>query len=273
MKVPYPMQAAVSDQERHNQMAIATMQGFDRLQQSEMHGGTLTIACYGPSLADTWQNIKGPVLSVSGAHDFLIERGIIPTWHADMDPRPHKAKHLEKPHKDVEYLMATVCHPSAWKRLKGYNVKLWHVISSKHTYEWVARFDGNNLLVAGGSAIGLAAVHLGGVLGFRHFEIHGMDGSYKDGTRHAGEHFGHVHKSKVYEFDGREFRSSKIMMNSLVEFINMAKGFPFFAVMHGDGLLQSIVEKIDLENVAVAGTYKASVVRTGEVKFIEQAAA
>lgn len=272
MRVPYPMSAAVAEEIRHNQMAIATMQGFERMKMADMHNGTLTIACYGPSLADTWQNIKGPVLSVSGAHDFLIERGIVPTWHADMDPRPHKAKHLEKPHKDVEYLMATVCHPDAWARLKGYNVKLWHVISSKKTYEWVSRYDADNILVAGGSAIGLAAVHLGGVLGFRHFEIHGMDGCYRGDARHAGAHFGHPQKSKEYEIDGRKFRSSKIMMNSMVEFFNMAKGFPFFAVVHGDGLLQHIAHKIDLENVAIAGTYKAAIVRSGTVNFVEKAA-
>src|SRR4051812_16025100 len=50
------------------------------------------IVCYGPSLNDTWEQVKSfrYVLSCSGAHQFLIERSIIPTWHIDVDPRKHK---------------------------------------------------------------------------------------------------------------------------------------------------------------------------------------
>jgi len=58
-----------------------------------------SIVCYGPSLADTWKVIKRPIVTVSGAHDYLVDRGIVPDFHVDCDPRAHKARMLKKPQK------------------------------------------------------------------------------------------------------------------------------------------------------------------------------
>ena len=57
------------------------------------HKRPASIVCYGPSLIDTWEDIKlekeagNFIVTVSGAHDFLIERGIIPDVHIECDPR------------------------------------------------------------------------------------------------------------------------------------------------------------------------------------------
>src|SRR6266446_2438816 len=49
----------------------------------------IAIVCFGPSLNDTWEKIRDfkYIMTCSGAHKFLIDRGIIPTWHAEVDPR------------------------------------------------------------------------------------------------------------------------------------------------------------------------------------------
>jgi hypothetical protein len=50
-------------------------------------------------------------MTCSGAHKFLIDRGIVPTHHIDVDPRPHKVHLIGKPDERVEYLIASTCHP------------------------------------------------------------------------------------------------------------------------------------------------------------------
>src|SRR5262245_7740329 len=59
----------------------------------------IALVCSGPSLKDTWQEIKEfkTILTCSGAHDYLIEREIIPTYHMETDPRPHKAVFTRNP--------------------------------------------------------------------------------------------------------------------------------------------------------------------------------
>jgi len=92
----------------------------------------IAIVCYGPSLKKTWAEVRNfkKVMTCSGAHNFLVERGIIPTWHVDLDPREHKARMLT-PHKDVEYLIASCCHPNMLDKLEGFNVKLWHIFNNE----------------------------------------------------------------------------------------------------------------------------------------------
>lgn len=267
--VPFPMRCAVDEDIRQAQMGVCLRQGLPKLWPVPIdESATLSIACYGPSLRDTWQDLERPIISVSGAHDFLIERGIVPDFHMDMDPRPHKVAHVLKPHPSVQYLMASVCHPFTWSVLRGFKVRTFHVVSGANTYAWLQVHDPRTLLVVAGSSVGLGAMHVGGVLGFRHFEVHGMDGCFRDEARHAGAHFGHEQRPIPWTANGRTWQTSKIMINSNVELLNMLREFPFFAVLHGTGLVQDMVAEADLPNAAAAGTEKADRVRSAMVELV-----
>src|SRR5262245_63734243 len=132
-----------------------------------------------------------PIMSMSGATKWLAERGVIADYHIDMDPRQNKVADVTPAVPGVHYIMASVCHPDVFKALAGQRVTLFHVYSGEMTYDWVAEMDTGQQVLRGGSTIGLTALHLGGYMGYRHFEIHGMDGSFSDLTRtrrHAGPH-------------------------------------------------------------------------------------
>jgi Protein of unknown function DUF115 len=269
MKVPYSLTPAVHIHKRHAHMAVALHYGFPRLQQVPIDDTkTLSVACYGPSLLDTWQDIKPPIMSMSGSLHFLAERGIIPDYHVDMDPRENKLQDISNPVVDgVHYIMASVCPTGTWELLKGQKVTIWHVYSGKDTYDWVAANDKGQLVIHGGSTIGLTALHVGGVMGFRHFEIHGMDGSFKDSTRtvrHAGPHSGHTQNKHPITWDagGKTYYSSKIMANAVAETINQIANFPMFTVFHGEGLTQALVKERNAPNSCCADeTEKAATVR------------
>ena len=72
----------------------------------ELRNEPVAIACFGPSLNDTWERLRDfpHIISCSGSHRFLLERGLVPTWHVEVDPRAHKIQLLGDPHPDVEYL-------------------------------------------------------------------------------------------------------------------------------------------------------------------------
>lgn len=267
--VPFPMVAAVSEPARLLQMGICVRQRLPKLWPTPIdETKSISIACYGPSLRETWQSLTRPIISMSGAHDFLIARGIVPDYHVDMEPRPHKLVHLFKPHKDVHYLMASVCHPFVWSLLKGHQVSTFHVVSGPNTYSWLQLYDPQTLLVIAGSSMGLGAMHVGGILGYRHFEIHGMDGCFQGAGRHADKHYGHPHEKITWEANGRTWETSRIMVNSAVELINVLREYPFFAVLHGQGLQQDMVIEADLPNGAVAGTAHADLVRTARIQIV-----
>ena len=265
VKVPYPMAPCFDQLKRHRYMLTCLEHKFPKLIPSQIdQGKSLSLVGFGPSLHDTWQDIKPPIMTMSGAHDFLIKRGIVPDYHCDMDPRPHKVAMLN-PHPDVVYLMASVCNPAMWIKVKGHKVLTWHAVSGDLTHSFLLKKDPGTLMVSGGSCIGLVSIHLGGVIGFNHFEIHAFDGSFKDGKRHAGKHWGYPHEEIDKEINGRVFKVSKIMENSNVEMEKLLQSFPVFTVFHGDGRMQWWLKQAGLNNATTADSENVESIRNGKV--------
>ncbi len=279
MNVPYPLVAAVDVPKRNAQLAVAlhyaSERGYPRLEQIPIRDDrSLTIACYGPSLADTYQTMQRPILSMSGATRWLADHGVVPDYHIDMDPRPHKVQFLDPPVPGVHYLMASVCHPKTWKLLEGQHVTVWHTYSSPETYAIVGSLDPNAVVIRGGSTIGLTALHIGGVMGYRHFEIHGMDGSFKDderSARHAGAHPGTKQQDGItWDAQGVRYQTSKIMANAVSETLGAIEHFPIFCVFHGNGLTQALVKERNIPNACCADELeKAALVRTSTAHILD----
>ena len=108
----------------------------DRVEIGERKKEPIAIVGYGPSLKKTWEELKKfkYIITTSGAHKFLIERGIIPTFHLDVDPRSHKVELLGKIHKDVIYTPCSTVHKTYIDYLKKHKakVRLWHYFSADH---------------------------------------------------------------------------------------------------------------------------------------------
>lgn len=256
MKVPYQLTAAVALDKRREQMRSAIARPLPRLQRVPCHAGTIHIAAYGPSLRETWRELKRPIISMSGATKWLAERGVIADFHVDMDPRVNKPADVIPPVPGVTYLVASVCVPEYFDALAGEKVILWHTVSSNWDDEcqFVAKEDPDQLVISAGSTIGLAAIHLGGVMGFQRFEIHGMDGSFgSDGARHAGPHTGKEQKpTHVWPAAGKKYYTSQIMANAVAETVNTFRTFPIIGVFHGDGLTQALIREENLSNACCA---------------------
>ena len=217
--------------------------GFPRLKLKPLKEGALSVVGYGPSLNETWDKITHPCISTSGAHDFLIERGFIPDFHAQMDGRDHQVKFLQKPHKDVIYLMASICAECIWEALKGHKVLLWHNCNGQHVVDWIGRNDPGGMLFTGGSNIGLSAIHLGGVMGYRKFRIFGFDGNYRGDGRHASKHPDPEPQKKIKR--GRWFTSPQ-MSNACDEFVALARNKEIELDVFGTSLLTDVLEEAGL---------------------------
>lgn len=281
MKIPYAMVPALSIDLRHAQMghavAIANARNYVRVAPRASVPGALSVACYGPSLKQTWQSLTRPIMSMSGATQWLAERGIVPDYHIDMDPRAHKAKHLEPPVPGVQYLMASVCPPKTWDVLEREPVQIWHLFSGtdsqgKDTYRWVSEHDPGAYVVRGHSTIGLTALDLGHVLGYRQFEIHGMDGSFEEGQRHAGVHYGKAWAPEyTWAAEGRTYHTTQIMANAVSETVNRVTNYPGTYIFHGAGLTQALIREANVSNACTADeAEKAEALRTGVAALWER---
>lgn len=241
----YPIYGVVDHEGRGKQMEwalkAAKEYGWKQMVRKSHGPEVMSIVCYGPSLKKTWQHIKRPMMTVSGAHDFLIAKGIVPDYHMDCDPREHKVMMLT-PHKGVKYRMATCTHPSLWQKLAGHDVELWHLHNDPHTEDWVKKNDPGANMLGGGSTAGMRALEVASMLGFRRFEIHGMDNSSDaNGTRHAGKHLGKEQNLVEVQVDGLWFKSTPQMVEAAKEMITFIQNYDVELKFHGDGLTQAMV--------------------------------
>lgn len=208
------------------------------------------MACvsFGPSLNKTWEEIKKFkwVMSCSGSHKFLVEHGIIPTHHIDVDPREHKIRLIGEPQKSCEYLIASTCHPKLIDYLQaaGCTVKLWHIFDSEE--EGYRILPQGEWMVTGGCSVGTRTMTLARFLGFTDLHIFGMDGSFPhDAGSHAAEHPNDCSRKPPYEteYNGVKYRTTPSMLeaarNTWHE-LDMMKDVK--TTFYGDGLVQAMAK-------------------------------
>jgi uncharacterized Rossmann fold enzyme len=258
----FPVFGVVSNKDRGLNIKAAMETGHPVLKsKGKFNERRISLVCYGPSLKKNWRKIKHPIMTVSGAHDFLISKGIIPDYHVECDPREYKTKFIENPHKDVHYLIATCIHPKAWELLKGQNVTMWHLHNGPGSEESIREHDPVGELIGGGTTVGMRALEVAARLGFKKFDIYGMDSSCDTDGRHAGEHPGkHQNQFKVRcGTNPKEFVTTPQMKEAAEEFMRfisprlvMVDGKQMWEQndidvrVHGDGLLQAMIHESKL---------------------------
>jgi uncharacterized Rossmann fold enzyme len=201
----------------------------------------IAVVGYGPSLAETWEQVKDydTIITCSGAHKFLLERGVVPTYHLDVDPRPHKAQLIGTPHPDVEYLMASTCHKDVFDLLEGYNVKLWHIFDSEE--EGLRILPPGEWSLTGGAGAGLRAMVVARVLGFTDLRVFGIDGSDGPTGKHAGAHPSQAKKRFAVDHGGVTYYTTPAFLECAKAVFHELDAMPdVTATFYGEGLVQAM---------------------------------
>lgn len=271
-----------SDEQRCAHIRSAMLRGLPTVKVLPPHGKTMVLACYGPSLRDTWGEIKKEVAAgadlytVSGAHQFLIDRGIVPIGHIESDPRPHAALKFGAPHREVCYFIASACHRDTFDRLTGREVWLCHYTSSPAETSLMGQLDQTGVFtIDGGTNVGMCAIGLGSVLGYRRIIIHGMDCSFRadndilnapndkplDGTLdrarigfHAGSHPNENQGIYRVWIGGRPFITSGEMLQGAQDFVALetSNRGDYKFELRGDGFLKNLLAEIQTRQTRVA---------------------
>lgn len=238
------MTLAVPHVVRNWQMQQALSRGLRRLEPCAARPGTLSIVGYGHSILQTWKELSYPVMTLSGAHDFLVSRGIKPDFHADCDPRIHKAGFVKHPCRETLYLMASCCHPKTWENLEGQVVRIWHADNGPETREWLAEHEPQACVIfRPGPSIGTAALGLAKVLGFRRVRLFGYDSCFVEGELRAGPSDAPytLEQPVTLEVNGVTYVTTEGMKLQAEMFSQFAEGLEYELV--GEGLLKAMVQR------------------------------
>lgn len=213
-----------------------------------IHGRTAQLVCYGPSLVDTIVDAINmadepgvDTFTVSGAHKFCIDRGLVPYAQMDCDPRRHKVTQIGDAHPQVRYWLASCVHPSYIDHVAGgLETRLWHAYNGEDSHRHLFTVEPTAHMVVGGGSVGLRAMSLLYALGYRKFDIHGLDSSFRGEAQWAGEH--HGKRKPVVEVttpDGRKFLTSPALILYYRYFFKQLYQMDDAEIhLRGDGLLQ-----------------------------------
>ena len=203
----------------------------------------VAIVGYGPSLVDTWplllERKYDAVWTCSKAHDFLIERGVVPDFHTDTDYREHKARFNTRWQSSVRYRMATQVHPSYIEALRGQNVELFHVVQPAGGLYDPRYFKSPVMFDAG-----LQVARLAYDLGYREQDWYGMDASARKEQTHAGSHEGMKLPPVPFEVAGRLYTMSPFLIRQALHCEKMLCKLPHMKVsIFGDGALRPLLQE------------------------------
>ena len=230
-------------------VAANARRGLPEVMPVEAHDGHAVLVGGGPSLAETideirWRQRHGQtIFALNGACEWLARRGVVPNYCAILDPRQANAGFIN-PTLPVHYLLASQCHPDVFEASAYAPTEIWH-FATPGIEAHLPEKDPAQALIGGGLTIGLSAMALAYVMGYRQLHLYGYDSSDRQEASHAyAQTTTDAEKKRVEVWcDGRRFVAGIAMYAQ-------AEAFPRWAEMlanegaiitvHGDGLLPTV---------------------------------
>lgn len=167
-----------------NNIRSAVARDYPWVEPLPAHDGQAVIVGGGPSLARTLPEIRQrvadgqTVFALNGAARFLNEQGIIPHVHVIIDARPENARFILES-RAQEYMLASQCAPEVFAAVGACLVGVFHM--NTEGIADILPSDREATLISSGTTVGLAAMALAYVLGYRAIHLHGFDSSYETG--------------------------------------------------------------------------------------------
>lgn len=159
--------------------------------QQPPHDGEAVLVGGGASLNDLKtlsalrQRVQhGAVLfALNNSYQWLVEHNFQPKYHVLLDARQENAEFI-RPDRSVTYLIASQCHPDVFDKLAGYDVVQW-VGWMPGIEQAIDGTDKPVVAVGGGGTVGLRAMSLAVLLGFRDIRLFGYDSCHQGHASHA----------------------------------------------------------------------------------------
>lgn len=212
------------------------------------HGGTISIVGSAPSLHKHYHQVTGDVLACNAAHDFLLEKGIVPKYGMIFDADPVCEKFMT-PHPEVTYLLASRCHHKVFEKLKDCKVIVWHAQGDKEIEDLLIKHNVYEPMINGGGAAVMRSMGLAIAMGYTNINLFGVDSSMTgDDT--------HIRKSLVPEKEleifchERWFKTTAWLASQANDFKILGPAFRDSGckiVVYGDGLIPHIAAVLGFE--------------------------
>jgi hypothetical protein len=214
------------------------------------HEGACVIVGAGPSLAEVRvaPSDLDILMTLNGVHDWFIRQSVAPNIHviSEHDLEDAEVALGGPPCKETTYYIASHCHQNIFSQLRDYRCVLWHAALAPQEFQAeIHRLFPDEFMINAGHATFFKSLAIGSVLGYRTFEIFGVDSSFEGSSHVAGYKMADLEpRIKVWAVDpisdkAREFTTQGGLAFQAKEFLSLCSMYhPELRIkVHGDGML------------------------------------
>jgi len=215
----------------------------------------------GPSLKKTMFYIRGmqmaggKVFATNNTYKHLLAHGITPDAHVMLDARPENAEFVPDDLSPKYY--ASQCHPSVLEAA-GPSLVCWHAHQAGYT-DIVLSHPSGAIEIGGGTTVGLKAVALAYLMGYRDIRLFGFDSCYEDDAHHAyAQPLNDGQRIVDVTVGGQKFRAAPWMVAQAEEFKDTVTALVHLkcvVTVYGEGLLPKVAEEMGKRIREVNGMY------------------
>lgn len=208
------------------------------LQRLEPHDGVAAVVGGGPSLASSYIPEDYTVFATNNSWRLLPKFD----YHVMLDARPENAEFVSPTGKR---LYAS----QVWPNIITPDVTLWHSYADG-IQEIIKDDPRETVYVGGGSSVGLKAIVIAFLLGYRKIHIYGMDSSYDGDTHHAySQPLNDNEKVIEVTCNDKQYKVAPWMVTQVDEFKDLAGLLVSHGcelIVHGYGLLPDVAHSMSV---------------------------
>lgn len=221
------------------------------LKQLGTHSGTAVVVGAGPSvegqldrIRELYEDPKSVVFPINCMHRWLLDRGVFPGIQVLFEADADLGVVLGKTSSRTTYYVCSSCPPAHRDYLLGSRCVLWHHWEHHREYQdTLARLFPGEDMVGGGYTTLFRILNIALALGFRRFELFGVDSSFmRDDQQNIPGYPTHPsgeNTSNVW-VGGQCFRSSgalTLQAEMVMSWLRENRSTDLEVKVHGDGLL------------------------------------
>lgn len=204
-----------------------------------------------PSLPSQFETIKklqaegAKIFAINDAMTYLIDRGVIPDCCVVFEICDDSSVVLKAIHPEITYYVCSMCHPTTFDKLRSNKVVVWHLESDEGAHRKEQQAFKSPFVIGGGTYTFTRTIPVAIVLGYRDFEIFGVDLSHpKDSPSH---YFGEVsYNGNPIEVMAEATTGESVVYTTRAHWARQADEFRRFCLnhhymfkckVHGEGML------------------------------------
>ncbi len=247
-----PLVCNVADEVLYSNIRKTVERGTPVIEAKAPHERIAVLVGGGPSAEDElstirWRHmVKGhTIFALNGAGLWLQDEGIQPDAVIVLDARPHNVKFLQGLRRQTMLYLASQCDETLFHEGRKHEIIAWHPTMGGQSG---VKEERDTIFIGGSTTVGMRALRLVHVLGYRAVHLFGYDSSFRDGDAHAYDQAENANdRPRGCVVGDRAFVSTAWMIRQADDFRMMAPGFMEEGLsihVHGDGLLPELARQM-----------------------------